>query len=300
MTGSQGPPSVGEPIAVPSGVEREAASEGYSLRVIQPSAAWGAIDFPELWRYRELLYFFVWRDVKVRYKQTGLGIAWAIIQPLLGMIIFAFFFGRIARLPSDGIPYSLFAYTALVPWTFFSNAVSAGGQSLLGSAHLITKVYFPRTLTPLAAVLTAVVDFVLAFLMIVPLMLYHGVAPSRQAAIWVPVATVICLLLAVGMALWLSVLVVRFRDLRHVVPFALQIWLFATPIVYPLSMVPDRYRAVVALNPMVSVIDAFRGALFGRPFDAAALLWSGVAAVLLILTGGVYFRRFERHFADVI
>jgi lipopolysaccharide transport system permease protein len=203
-------------------------------------------------------------------------------------------------LPSDGIPYPLFAYSALEPWTFFSTAVAAGALSLVGNAHLITKVYFPRMLNPLAAVLTPLVDFALALLMIGPLMLYLHVTPSPGAAVWLPLATVICLLLAFGAALWLSALVVRFRDLRHVVPFALQIWLFATPIVYPLSLIPERYRPLVLLNPMVSVIDAFRGGLFGRPFHARALLWSGLAALVLIVTGSIHFRRFERRFADVI
>lgn len=268
--------------------------------VIQPSSPWRTVDLREVWRYRELLYFFVWRDVKVRYKQTTLGILWAVLQPLFAMVIFAFVFGRVARLPSDGIPYALFAYAGLLPWTFFASGVTNGSQSLIGSSNLITKVYFPRVLIPIAAVATGVIDFVLAMLMLGPLFVLYRWTPSAAALMWIPVVTVVVLLLAFGFSIWLSALVARFRDLRHVIPFAVQIWLFATPIVYPLSMIPERWRWIFALNPMSGIVEAFRGSLFGRPVDALPLLWSALLAFLLILSGSIYFRRTERMVADVL
>jgi lipopolysaccharide transport system permease protein len=272
----------------------------HELLVIEASPSWRAIDLREVWRYRELLYFFVWRDVKVRYKQTALGITWAVIQPLFAMIVFAFFFGRVAKLPSDGIPYPVFAYAALLPWTFFSNAVSTGSLSVIGSGNLVTKVYFPRILIPIAAVSTGIVDFALALVMLFPLLLVFHMTPSVGAVIWVPLTIVIALLLAFGVSAWLSALVVRYRDLRYVVPFVVQIWMFATPIIYPLSMVPLRYRWLVNLNPMAPLVEAFRASIFGRPIAAETLIWPVVLAIALIVTGSVYFRHLERIFADVI
>lgn len=268
--------------------------------VIEPSPAWRPVDFRELWRYRELLYFFVWRDVKVRYKQTALGIAWAVIQPLFAMIIFAFFFGRVAKLPSNGLPYPLFAYAGLLPWTFFANACNNGSTSLISSSNLITKVYFPRTLVPIAAVVTGVVDFLLALVMIVPLLVMWHTAPSPLALVGIPVSMFVCVLVGFGFALWSSALVVRFRDLRHAIPFIVQIWMFATPIVYPLSLVPERYRWVVRLNPIVPVVETFRGSIFGAPIDGSGLAVAAAIAVVLIVTGSMYFRYLERMFADVI
>ena len=268
--------------------------------VIEPSSPWRTVDFRELWRYRELLFFLVWRDVKVRYKQTVMGMAWAIIQPLMATILFAFFFGRIARLPSDGIPYPLFAYAGLLPWTFFASAVTNGSVSLVGSTHLITKVYFPRLLLPLAAVATVLFDFFVALLMLGPLMIWKGMSPSSGALVWVPLVMLVAVLLAGGLSIWLSALVARFRDLRHVIPFAVQIWMFATPIVYPLSFVPERWRGLVSLNPMTGVVEAFRAAIFGRPVAVGPLMIAAVMALALIATGSIYFRRLERMVADVI
>ncbi|HET7434387.1 MAG TPA: ABC transporter permease [Thermoanaerobaculia bacterium] len=271
-----------------------------SVLVIEPSPAWRPVDLGEVWRYRELLFFFVWRDVKVRYKQTVLGVAWAVIQPLFAMLIFAFFFGRIARLPSDGMPYPLFTYAGLLPWTFFANAVNAGSQSLIGSAHLVSKVYFPRILVPIAAVSTGLVDFFFALIMLVPLLVWQDVTPFPRALIGIPVAIAVTYILGFGISCWLSALVVRFRDLRHVIPFVVQIWMFATPIVYPLSLVPEKWRAAVGLNPMVSVVEAFRGSIFGRPLPWSGLLYALIVGVVLIVTGSIYFRRLERSFADVM
>jgi lipopolysaccharide transport system permease protein len=269
------------------------------LLIIRASPPWRPVDLREVWRYRELLYFFVWRDVKVRYKQTVLGVSWAVIQPLFAMIIFTFIFGKIARLPSDGVPYSVFSYAGLLPWTFFANAVANGSQSLVSNSHLITKVYFPRILVPVSSVATGVVDFALAFLMLGPLMAASHMVP-RVTMFFIPIVMFVCLLLGIGLAFWLSALVVRFRDLRHVVPFIVQIWMFATPIVYPLSMVPARYRWAVALNPMAPVVEGFRGALFGREMPFVGLGWGMVAGVGLILSGSIYFRHLERVFADVV
>lgn len=258
------------------------------------------VDLREIWRYRELLYFFVWRDVKVRYKQTVLGVLWAVLQPLFAMLIFAFVFGRVARLPSDGIPYALFAYAGLLPWNLFAGGVTNGGQSLIGSANLITKVYFPRVIIPIAAVGTGVIDYFLAMLMLGPLFVLYRVVPDAAALLWIPIVTVVVLLLSFGMAIWLSALVARYRDLRHVIPFLVQIWLFATPIVYPLSMVPERWRWVVSLNPMAGPVETFRRSLFGLPVEPLSLLWPALLAIALIVSGSVYFRHTERMVADVL
>lgn len=270
------------------------------LLVIEPSPRWRPIDLGEVWRYRELLYFFVWRDVKVRYKQTVLGIAWAVIQPLLATLIFAFFFGRVAKLPSDGIPYPLFAYAGLLPWTFFANAFVAGSMSVLAGSHLITKVYFPRVLVPIASVITGLFDFAVALVMIVPLLFLWRTVPSPAALLGVPAAMLTALLIVVGLTFWTSALVVRFRDLRHVVPFVAQVWMFATPIIYPASMIPERWRWVVHLNPMASVVEAFRGSLFATNWSVAALSISAAVGVALIVSGSMYFRYLERIFADVV
>jgi lipopolysaccharide transport system permease protein len=268
--------------------------------VIQPSSPWRSVDLAELWRYRELLFFLVWRDVKVRYKQTVLGMAWAIIQPLMATVLFAFFFGRIAKLPSDGIPYPLFAYAGLLPWTFFANAIMAGSNSLIGSTHLITKVYFPRLLLPLASVATVLFDFFVALLMLGPLLFWKGIAPSPAVIVWLPLIMIVAVLLAVGLSIWLGALVARFRDLRHVVPFAVQIWMFATPIVYPLSFVPPKWRALVSLNPMTGIVESFRAAVFGRAVAVVPLAIAFGISLALIVTGSIYFRRLERMVADLI
>ncbi len=268
--------------------------------IIEPSSPWRGVDLRELWRYRELLYFFVWRDVKVRYKHTFLGVAWAVIQPLLATIIFAFFFGGIARMPSDGMPYSIFVYAGLLPWTFLANAVTSGSVSLIGSSHLVTKIYFPRLFVPFASVATAFFDSLVATLMLVPLMFWQRVVPSPWSLFWIPVALLATLLLATGLSIWTSALVARFRDLRHVVPFVVQLWMFATPIVYPLSFVPVKWRTVVTLNPMAGVVETFRSGLAGRMVVAQGVLWAAIAGTALIFTGSVYFRRLERMVADLL
>jgi len=270
------------------------------LIVIQRSSAWRGIDFREVWLYREMLYFLVWRDVKVRYKQTTLGITWALIQPLFGMIVLAFVFGRVAKLPSEGIPYPLFAFAGILPWTFFSNAVTNGSMSVVTSGNLLTKVYFPRILVPVAAVMTALVDFFLAAVMLIPLLFHYHFLPAAHLVYGFPLAMAICVAFALGLSIVLSALIVRYRDLRHAVPFVMQIWMFATPIVYSLSVVPLKYRWAMTVNPMAPVIEAFRRSMFGGAIATAGLLWALLVAVVLILGGSIYFRRLERIFADVI
>jgi lipopolysaccharide transport system permease protein len=254
----------------------------------------------ELWQYRELLYFLIWRDVKVRYKQTALGIAWAVVQPLLTMVIFSLFFGRLAKVPSDGVPYPLFAYCALVPWGFFANGLNMGSNSLVESANLIRKVYLPRLAIPIATVLSGGVDFVVSFLLLVGMMAYYGRMPGIAAA-WLPLLLLLGLVTALGVSLWLSALNVQYRDVRYTIPFLTQIWMFATPIAYPSSLVPEAWRALYGLNPMVGVVEGFRWALLGtatRP--GPMLIVSSLTAVVILITGAMYFRYTEKTFADVV
>ncbi len=269
------------------------------LIVIQPERGWVGFDLGEVWRYRELLYFLAWRDIKLRYRQTLLGAAWAVIQPLLAMVVFTLFFGKLAQMPSDGVPYAIFSYCALVPWTYFANALSSAGNSLVGSANLISKVYFPRLIVPGASVLAGTLDFGIAFSVLLGMMLYYGIAPS-WGILLVPVLFLLTMGTALGVGTWLSALNVEYRDVRYVIPFMIQLWMFATPIVYPLSLVPERYRPLVALNPMAGIIEGYRAALLGRPFQWGALAMSAVLCVLLLLAGAFYFRTVERTFADVI
>jgi lipopolysaccharide transport system permease protein len=271
-----------------------------SVTLIRPSRGWVSLKLRELWRYRELLYFLVWRDIKVRYKQTALGAAWAIIQPFFTMLVFTLFFGKLANIQSDGIPYALFSFAALVPWTFFANGLSQSADSLVGSANLIKKVYFPRLVVPLAAVLSGVIDFALAFLVLIGMMLYFGIAPTLNV-IWLPLLLLLALITALGVGLWLSALNVEFRDVRYVVPFLVQVWLFATPIAYPSSLLPEPWRTLYGLNPMAGVVEGFRWALLGtNTAPGAMILVSALAAVALLVSGAYYFRRMEKTFADVV
>jgi lipopolysaccharide transport system permease protein len=273
--------------------------------VIEPSKGFVALRLNDVWRYRELLYFLVWRDVKVRYKQTVLGAAWAIIQPLMTMIVFALFFGGLAQIPSDGVPYPIFAYAALVPWTFFANGLSSSGDSLVGSANLIKKIYFPRLIIPIASVLRGVVDFVLAFSVLLLMMVAYQI-PLTVSVLTLPFFLLLAFVTALGVGLALSAMNVQFRDVRYTIPFLVQIWLFITPVAYPSSLIEsETLRALYSLNPMASVVDGFRWALLGgvnpalRPPDVA-LLVSSVAALALLLGSLFYFRRMERSFADVV
>ena len=269
------------------------------LVVIQPSSKWNLINLKDIWAYRELLFFLTWRDVKVRYKQTLLGAAWAILQPLFMMIIFTIFFGRLAGVDSAGIPYPIFALAGLVPWTFFSNTITASGNSLVGSAHLITKVYFPRLIVPAAAMLAGLVDFVLAFILLVILMLYYRVSLTMQV-FFLPVLVLLTALFGLGVGTWMSALNVKYRDVRFALPFLIQLWLFLSSVILPSSSVPEKWRWILLLNPMSGIIEGYRAALFGLPFDWQAL---GIAAFLtmLMLFYSVYsFGKAERSFADII
>ncbi|OYT71089.1 MAG: phosphate ABC transporter permease [Chloracidobacterium sp. CP2_5A] len=273
---------------------------GIPIIRIEPSRGWVAVKLGELWACRELLYFLIWRDVKVRYKQTVLGAAWAILQPLFTMLVFSVFFGRLAGLPSDGVPYPLFALAALIPWTFFANALGQSSNSLVNSAHLIAKVYFPRLVIPLASVLGGLIDLAVACLILTPMLLYYGVAPSWHI-IWLPAFVALALATALGVGLWASALNVEYRDVRHVIPFLTQIWMFLTPVIYPASLVPERWRAIYNLNPMSGVIDGFRWALLGAGAPPGRTFAVSVGASLVILvTGALYFRRMEKTFADCI
>jgi lipopolysaccharide transport system permease protein len=267
---------------------------------IEPSHGWVSLKLRELWEYRELLYFLTWRDIKVRYKQTALGAAWAIIQPFFTMVVFSLFFGRLAGIPSDGVPYPIFSFAALVPWTFFANGLNQSSNSLVGSADLIRKVYFPRLAVPVATVLSGVVDFVLAFIVLLVMMLYYGVVPTINT-LWLPLFFLLALVTSLGVGLWLSALNVEFRDVRYTVPFLTQFWMFSTPIAYPSSLLSEPWRTVYGLNPMVGVIEGFRWALLGTDTAPGPIIAVSSLAALAILVGGAfYFRRMEKTFADVV
>jgi lipopolysaccharide transport system permease protein len=274
---------------------------GFEARavVIQPSTGWVPLRLRELWEYRELLYFLVWRDVKVRYKQTALGAAWAIIQPLFTMVVFSVFFGRLAGLPSDGLPYPVFSYTALVPWTYFATALTMSSNSLVDHARLITKVYFPRLLVPAASVVAGLLDLAIASTVLVGMILYYGIVPG-PAVLLLPAFVILAAATALAVGLWLSALNVQYRDVRYTIPFLVQFWLFLTPVAYSSTLVPERWRALYGLNPMTGVVEGFRWALLGKAEPPGALLFVSIVSVLVLLVGGLfYFRRMERRFADV-
>ena len=265
---------------------------------IQPSHGFAGLQLGELWEYRELVLFLAWRDVKVRYKQTALGAAWAVIQPFFTMVVFSVFFGRLAQIPSDGLPYPVFAYAALVPWTFFANGLAQSADSLVGSANLLRKVYFPRLAIPIATILSGVVDFAIAFAVLLVLMVVYGIAPTVNV-LWLPLLLALAVITALGVGLWLSALNVEFRDVRYVVPFIVQFWLFMTPIAYPSSLLSEPWRTLYALNPMAGVVEGFRWALLGTSSAPGAMVAvSAAAAVSLLIGGAYYFRRMETTFAD--
>ncbi|TVL99220.1 MAG: phosphate ABC transporter permease [Candidatus Brocadia sp. WS118] len=268
---------------------------------IQPSHGLASLlKFGELWKYHELLYFLIWRDIKVRYKQTVLGIAWAIIQPFLTMVVFSIFFGRLGNIPSDNIPYPIFSFAALVPWTFFANGLTQASNSLVGSANLIKKVYFPRLIIPIATVLAGVIDFILAFLMLIGMMFYFNIIPTINV-VWIPLFLLLALVTSLGVSLWFSAMNVQFRDVRYVIPFLTQFWLFSTPIAYPSSLLSEPWRTLYGINPMVGVVDGFRWALLGTSTCPGTMVFvSALVAILLMISGALYFRRMEKTFADVI
>ncbi len=268
---------------------------------IQPSRGWVSLKLRELWEYRELLYFLTWRDIKVRYKQTVLGAAWAVLQPFMTMVVFSLFFGSLAAIPSDGVPYPVFSYAALVPWTFFATGLSMSSNSLVGSSNLIKKVYFPRLTIPIATVLSGAVDFVIAFMVLIGMMLFFGITPTIYV-IFLPLFVLLAFVTALGVGLWLSAMNVQFRDVRYTVPFLTQFWMFISPIAYPSSLIENEtLRAIYGINPMAGVVEGFRWALLGT--DTAPgpiILISSLAALLIFVSGLFYFRRMEKTFADVV
>lgn len=267
---------------------------------IRPIARWTPLEWRELWEYHELLYFLVWRDIKVRYKQTALGAAWAVIQPFFSMVVFSIFFGMLARMPSGGVPYPVFTYVALVPWTFFANALSMAGNSLVEQERVITKVYFPRLLVPSAAVLAGLVDFAIAFVVLLGMMLFYDIVPS-WAILTLPLFVLLAAVTALAAGLWLAALNVQYRDVRYTIPFIIQFWLFATPVVYPSSLIPEAWRALYGLNPMAGVVEGFRWALLGNVPAPGPLLAVSIITVIVLLVGGLYyFRRMEESFADIV
>jgi lipopolysaccharide transport system permease protein len=286
--------SVDEAIAI------QVENSSIPITIIEPSRGWVALKLGELWEYRELLYFLTWREVKVRYKQTALGAAWAIIQPLFTMLVFSLFFGRLAKVPSDGIPYPLFTLAGLIPWTFFSNGLTQSSNSLVNSANLISKVYFPRLTIPLSAVLSGAVDFGVSFILLAGMMVFYRQAPPLRC-IYLPAFFLLAFVCALGVGLWLSALNVEYRDVRYTVPFLTQFWMFATPIAYPSSMLHGIWRTLYGLNPMVGVVEGFRWALLGTNSAPGPMIAVSTFASVLILVGGAfYFRRMEKTFADIV
>jgi lipopolysaccharide transport system permease protein len=292
----------GRAAAVPS--DAVPAGEVPVIR-ITPSTGWVELRLGELWSYRELLYFLTWRDIKVRYKQTVLGAAWAIIQPFMSMVVFTLFFGRLAGIPSDGVPYPIFNFAAMVVWTYFANALTASSNSLVGSSNLLKKIYFPRLVIPIGSTLAGLVDFCLAFVILIPMMMYFGIAPTTKI-VWLPFFLLLAFATALGVGLWFSALNVQFRDVRHTIPFIVQFWLFASPVVYSSNLIEnDILRTLYGINPMASVVEGFRWALLGGASDqfrgpGPMTLVSILASVAILISGLFYFRRMEKTFADVV
>jgi lipopolysaccharide transport system permease protein len=267
---------------------------------IRPRKQLFNVGMAELWRYRELLYFLVWRELKVRYKQAVLGVAWVVLQPIIAVLIFTAIFGYFARIPTEGVPYAVFAFTALIPWTYFASALQRGGMGLVEDSDLVRKVYFPRLIIPLAMVTAPLVDFLLSFVILLAVLAWYGITPTINV-LFLPLFMLLAVALAIAVVLWLGPVNVRFRDIKHTLPFLVQVWMYASPVVYPVSMIPERWQLLYSLNPMVGVIEGFRWALLGKQdpnFDA--MLLSGCIVLVILLGGIVYFRRMERFFADVI
>jgi lipopolysaccharide transport system permease protein len=274
-----------------------------ALTVIQPTKGWASLQLRAVWHYRELLYFLVWRDIKVRYKQTALGVAWVVLQPVISMLVFSGLFGVLLNTPSNGVPYPVFVYTGLLPWTYFSGSLARSSVSLVDSRNLITKVYFPRLIVPLTGVLAGLIDFAVGFVVLIVLMLLYGIVPTATV-IFLPLFLLLAILTALGFGLWLSALNVRYRDIGYLIPFLVQIWLYLTPVIYSVSLVPERFQFLLGLNPMTSVIMGFRWALLGQVPDAQSPVWlfslSVTTMVVVLISGLIFFRRTERTFADII
>ena len=287
-----------EPSSEAPATPGDAAVEPQEI-IIRPRKGWIAIDWAELWHYRELFYFLAWRDVKIRYKQTVLGVAWAVIQPVFSMLVFTIIFGKLAKIPSEGLPYAVFVYAGLLPWTFFQNAVTQSGLSLVGSQSLLTKVYFPRLIIPTAHVGAGLVDLAISFGVYAIILALFGVAPS-WGIVFIPFLVLLTIAAALGLGLVLASLTVTYRDFRYVVPFSMQALMYLSPVVYPVSIVPQRYHWLLALNPMSGIIDAYRSAILGKPWNFTTLIVSSGVTVALFVFGLYYFRKAERRFADIV
>jgi lipopolysaccharide transport system permease protein len=280
---------------------RSGKAEKHPIAILEPQGRWPQLRLHDVWEYRDLLYFLVWRDLKVRYKQTALGAAWAILQPVLATIIFSIFFGRLAKLPSDGLPYPVFAYVALLPWQLFAFCLAESASSLVSNQNLINKVYFPRLVIPLAIVLTGLVDFGVAFIVLLVLLFSYGIVPPVASLVLLPVLLLFAVTAALSVGIWLSALNVQFRDVRYTLPFLTQIWMFATPVVYSSHLIPSKWRPLYGLNPMTGVVEGFRWALLGGAKGLVPQVWVSAGMVFLLLAGGlVYFRRMESTFADIV
>jgi lipopolysaccharide transport system permease protein len=288
-----------QPTSTSIGTPTNISLPDHPLVTIKPSKSWVSLNLRGLWDYRGLLYFLMWRDVKVRYKQTVLGAAWAIIQPFFTMLIFTIFFGSLVGIRTGDIPYALFAISGLVPWTFFSSAITNSSNSLLGDSRLITKVYFPRMVIPCATVGAGLVDFIIAFITLLGLMIYYRVGVTWNI-LMLPVLVVMLALLALGFGMWMSALNVKYRDIRYVLPFTIQLWMFASPIIYPSSYIPEKWRLVYSLNPLVGIIEGFRASLFGQAFNMPSLAISAGVTIALLVFSAYVFRRMEKGFADII
>lgn len=304
LTARSGPPATDREQDERNGGDAEhmdpAGPQAAPSFVLEPLRGWAALELRDIWSYRELLYFLIWRDVKVRYKQTLLGASWAILQPLLTMVVFSIFFGTLGKIPSNGLPYPVFAYAALLPWQLFANALNSSGNSLVANQELITKVYFPRLIVPAAAVFVGLADFAIAFVVLLGMLYFYGIALT-PAMLALPAFLLLALAAALAAGFWLSALNVQYRDVKYTIPFLTQFWLFATPIAYPSSLVPEQWRILYGLNPMVGVVEGFRWALLGQTAPVAGLLaLSALVTAVLLASGLLYFKRMEATFADVV
>lgn len=269
--------------------------------IIKPSKGWVGLRLNDLWVYRELIYFLTWRDIKVRYKQSVLGILWAILKPFMSMVVFTIFFGNFAKIPSDGIPYPIFSYTATLPWELFAAALGVASRSMVSNSNMISKIYFPRMIIPLASVMSSVVDFLIGFTILIGMMFYFKITPTI-ATLWLPLLILLALITALGVGFWSSALMVRYRDVGYIMPFVSNLWMYLTPVVYPVSMIPEKWHVLYFLNPMAGVVEGFRYALLGttQSFSSGMILISATIAILLLVTGMFYFRRMEKQFADMV
>ncbi len=274
-------------------------AEAVSTMIIEPTRSWLSLKLRDIWQYRELLYFLTWRDVKVRYKQTVIGFLWAIIQPFLKMVVFSIIFGGLAKMDSEGFPYPIFLYAGLLPWQFFASAVSRSGESVVGSANLIQKVYFPRLVIPIASVGACLVDFAISFIILIVLMFYYSIIPTLSIFMVLPLVLA-TIFTALGVGMFISALNVAYRDFRYVLPFLVQIWMFLTPVIYSTGIIPENWRWLILLNPMAGIVDAYRSAILGKPFEWGNLGISMGMAVVIFLCGLMYFRKTERYFADIV